>query len=219
MLESFLTIKPYQIGAIHQCRNFMLDSGAFSFAISGRREVTRADAERLADRYCKFIIEHDVDKFFELDLDALYGWDWVRSVTDRIERETKRQPIPVWHPNRRWRGFEEMCERYPYVAIGTTDIRRQINRCVRRFTSYAHERGVKIHGLGYTDTSRLPMTGFDSVDSTAWLFGNMSGGRYEFDGRRMVLRRGGGKAKTYELASHNLARWLLYAERMRKQGR
>ena len=115
-----------------------------------------------------------------MDLDNIKGWDWVKRTSLMLEKNTGVKPIPVWHPNRKKRGFEEMCERYPYIAIGTTDIRKYLSRSLTWFTMTAHRYHSKIHGLGYTKISDLDRSGFDSVDSTSWLYANMTGTVYRF---------------------------------------
>lgn len=186
LLESFYNLPRSRYGDERIFKRFMLDSGAFTLAISRKGSLDDAELRDYVDRYARFIIEHGVRDYFEMDLDHVKGTDWVRSATDWLERETGVTPIPVWHPCRKARGFEEMCERYPYVAIGTTDIRRQLAKSLGWFVSTAHRYGARLHGLGYTKLDGLASTGFDSVDSTAWLWSNLSGTVYSFDGRTML---------------------------------
>lgn len=186
LLESFYNLPKSRYGDIGTFKSFILDSGAFTLAISRKGELSNDELRRYVRDYARFVVERGVRDYFEMDLDHVKGSDWVRSTTDWLERETGMAPIPVWHPCRKKRGFEEMCERYPYVAIGTTDIRRQLASSVRWFTSTAHRYGARIHGLGYTKLDGLADTGFDSVDSTAWLFSNKSATVYRFDGRTMA---------------------------------
>ena len=185
LLESFYNLPRSRYGDERIFKRFMLDSGAFTLAISRKGSLDDAELRDYVARYARFIAEHGVRDYFEMDLDHVKGTDWVRRTTDWLERETGKVPIPVWHPCRKAKGFEEICERYPYVAIGTTDIRRQLAKSLGWFVSTVHRYGARLHGLGYTKLDGLASTGFDSVDSTAWLWSNLSGTVYAFDGRTM----------------------------------
>lgn len=216
LLESYYYLSSWQVEHIHDFKRFMLDSGAFTLAISRKGSLGDDELRRYVSRYAEFVATHDVTHYFEVDIDHVKGTDWVRRTTDWIERETGKTPIPVWHPCRGAKGFEAMCERYPYVAIGTTDIRKQLSRSVGWFTQTAHRYGAKIHGLGYTKLDGLSNTGFDSVDSTAWLYGNLSGCIYQFDGAMLLKHKApkGKKVKTREACVHNFTEWARFAKHM-----
>jgi hypothetical protein len=78
--------------------NFLLDSGAFSF-MSGA-ECSKEIIEQYCERYIKFIKENNIKYFFELDVDTIFGIEFVEKLRKKIERETGRKPIPVWHKGR-----------------------------------------------------------------------------------------------------------------------
>lgn len=217
LLESFFYLTDWQIAHLGEFKRLMLDSGGFTLAISKRGSLDDSELRDYVSRYAEFVATHDeVAQWFEMDIDHVKGTDWVRSTTDWLERETGKIPIPVWHPCRRARGFEEMCERYPYVAIGTTDIRKQLAKSVRWFTDTAHRYGSKIHGLGYTKLGGLERTGFDSVDSTAWLYGNRGGFAYEFTGTSLVKHKSppGKRIRARDAARHNFIEWVRLSEYM-----
>lgn len=52
---------------IHGCKEFLLDSGAFTFMNSGKKVHWKT----YVDEYIEFINRHDVQQFFELDLYTL----------------------------------------------------------------------------------------------------------------------------------------------------
>ena len=216
LLESFYHMPRRRVGMIDGFKSFMLDSGAYTLAISRNRSIDDSELRDYVARYAAFVAEHGVRDYFEMDIDHVKGTDWVRRTTDWLERETGVAPIPVWHPCRKAKGFEEMCERYPYVAIGTTDIRKQLAKSVRWFTDTAHRYGSKIHGLGYTKLAGLERTGFDSVDSTAWLFSNKSGTIYDFDGRTMRKCKvpDGKRLVIRNNLLHSLVEWAKFSEYM-----
>lgn len=215
-LESFYSLPPSRYGDIGSFKRFMLDSGAFTLAISRKGSLDDAELRDYVARYAAFVVEHGVRDYFELDIDHVKGTDWVRRTTDWLERETGVPPIPVWHPCRKARGFEEMCERYQYVAIGTTDIRKQLAKSVRWFTDTAHRYGAKIHGLGYTKMDGLARTGFDSVDSTTWIFSNKSGTTHDFDGRTIRKRKvpEGKRLIMRNNLLHSLVEWAKFSDYM-----
>ena len=94
--------------------NFILDSGAFSF-FSCKQKV---DFDEYITQYINFINEHDIKLFFELDIDRIIGYDRVKEIRRRLEKETGKCPIPVWHRHLGKEEFLRMCDEYNYVAIG-----------------------------------------------------------------------------------------------------
>ena len=215
-LESFYYLPRSHYGDIGIFKRFMLDSGAFTLAISRKGSLDDAELRDYVSRYAAFVAEHGVRDYFEMDIDHVKGTEWVHRTTDWLERETGVTPIPVWHPCRKARGFEEMCERYPYVAIGTTDIRRQLAKSVGWFTQTAHRYGAEIHGLGYIKLDGLARTGFDSVDSTSWLFSNKVGAVYDFDGHTMRKRKipEGKRLISKNNLLHSLVEWAKFSDYM-----
>ena len=74
LLESFYYIKDWQIELIKGTKDFLLDSGAFTFAASKKTE----DWDRYLERYADFINTYDIKHFFELDIDSIVGYDKVK---------------------------------------------------------------------------------------------------------------------------------------------
>lgn len=184
ILESFYYVDADTERLIPLFGDFMLDSGAFTF-MQGKGVV---DWVEYVERYADFINHNKIDKFFELDIDSVVGYDKVLKLRERLERLTNRQSIPVWHKSRGVDDFLSMCDAYPYVALGgivTGEFKSTEYRHFPRLINEAHKRGAKIHGLGFTALSWLPKCHFDSVDSTAWTTGNRFGFIYRFDGKTM----------------------------------
>ena len=102
--------KPY-------CKDYLLDSGALPFFTKGHSK-TMAEWDRYVDSYIDFINAWDVHHFFELDIDRIVGLEKVEEFRRRIESKTGKQSIPVWHSNRGWQYFVNMCKEYSYVSIG-----------------------------------------------------------------------------------------------------
>lgn len=173
VLESFYYFRTWQIPLIKNAKMFLLDSGAFTF-MNGKKS---ADFHGYLSKYIDFINKYKVDYFFELDVDSVVGYEEVKRMRKRLEKETGKRCIPVWHKSRGKDEFIKMCDEYAYVAIGgivTKEIKKDEYPFFSWFINEAHKRKCKIHGLGFTSLNDLKRYNFDSVDSTSW----KSGGRY-----------------------------------------
>lgn len=196
--------------------NFLLDSGAFTF-MSGNGEAN-ADFDAYVEEYAAFIKKWDIKNFFELDIDSLVGIKEVERLRLKLEKLSGRQPIPVWHKNRGKEYFIRMCEQYPYVSIGgivTKEIPIKIyEKMFPWFIKTAHEHKCKIHGLGYTNLKGLHKYRFDSVDSTAWVYGNISGSIYRFYPHKGTIETtkapAGMKLKSNAAAINNFNEWVKF---------
>lgn len=216
ILESFYYIKDWMIPYIRDYWHFLLDSGAFTF-ITQQQQGGKSDVDWIeyTDRYCDFIIKNNIDLFFEMDIDMIIGLKRVEQLRKRIEQRTGKQPIPVWHKSRGKDYFIQLCKDYPYVAIGGIAI-KVIDPAKFKFFPWfidkAHEHDAKIHGLGFTRLKLLPKYHFDSVDSTSWVYGNISGTIYHFNGRTIVKKKKqpGQRIKTCESAIHNFREWVKF---------
>lgn len=214
VLESFFGIanRRRTENFLHYADSFMLDSGAFSFFGNGKV----ADWNEYITRYIEYINANDVKLFFELDIDKIIGYDRVKEVRRRLERETGKRPVPVWHKHLGKEEFLRMCDEYDYVAIGgiaSKEIMPAEYKYLTWFINEAHKRGAKIHGLGFSWFNWLQTCHFDSVDSTSWSVGNRYGRISFFYGRRIMQhvtppdRHG----KSLPLAIHNLKEWVKFA--------
>lgn len=210
ILESFYYFQEWQIPLIKKSEMFLLDSGAFTF-MNGKKSN---DFDGYLTRYIDFIKKHDVKYFFELDIDSVVGYDKVKQLRKRLEKETGKKCIPVWHKSRGKDEFLKMCDEYDYVAIGgivTKEITKDQYPFFTWFLNEAHKRGCKVHGLGFTSIADLPKYHFDSVDSTSW----KSGGRF---GQLHIYKNGTIKTITQKskravyraIDTNNFNEWLKY---------
>lgn len=218
VLESFFDIRKRRaMTMLKYVDNFILDSGAFSFIQSGRQ----TDWNEYVTKYIDFIREYNVQLYFELDIDKLIGYERVKEIRRRLERETGKRPIPVWHKRLGKEEFLKMCDEYDYVAIGgivSKEIVKDEYKYFPAFIREAHKRGAKIHGLGFTDCKYLRYCHFDSVDSSSWTIGNRYGRIAHFDGKKMsqTSRPPNTRIVSLPLAIHNFTEWVKfsnYAER------
>lgn len=197
--------------------SFLLDSGAFTFMQNTHKG--RIDWDTYVKEYGAFINKYDIQLFFELDIDSLVGLKEVERLRFLLESVTGKKPIPVWHKGRGKDYFIKMCENYPYVAVGGI-VAKEIpvetyKTAFPWFIKTAHQHGAKIHGLGFTQTSELHKYHFDSVDSTAWLYGNRGGYLYRFNPRAATLFdkikvRQGCRLKSNEAAALNFTEWVKF---------
>lgn len=188
ILTSFYSVSKWQIPYIHKVDKFFLDSGAYTLFSTGH-SMTMSDWENYTDRLGDFINENDIKYFFEVDVDRIIGLEAVEYLRRRLETRTGKKCIPVWHKNRGWDYFEKMCYEYPFVAIGGVAGNpdgKKIEKFFPKFIDCAHSYGTRIHGLGYTNTAKLPLYHFDSVDSTSWSSGYRFGTINKFNGKRII---------------------------------
>lgn len=201
---------------IPRLKGFLLDSGAFTFMM-GKASV---NWDEYTEEYAAFINKYDIKLFFELDIDSIVGLKEVERLRAKLENMTGKKPIPVWHISRGKDYFVKMCKEYPYVALGSYMAdgvsKEKIERSFPWFIKTAHEYGAKIHGLGYTSLAGLHKYHFDSVDSTAWLYGNRGGYLYKFNPRTGMMDKidvpQGKRLKSSEAAMHNFNEWIKFQE-------
>ena len=218
ILESFYYARDNKVidRLLPHINNFLLDSGAFTFM--NNSGLSSIDWDKYIEEYAEYIKSRKVKLFFELDIDSVVGLSEVERLRKRLESLTGLKPIPVWHRSRGKDYFIKMCESYPYVAIGgivTQEIKRdRYEKLFPWFIETAHTHGSKIHALGYT--GRLKYYRFDSVDSTAWLYGNRGGFIYRFDRHKGELIKIdppiGKRLSSSRAALHNFNEWVKYCQ-------
>lgn len=214
VLESFFYADEVTEKCLPYFGDFLLDSGAFTFMVgSNRKQVVWED---YVERYADFINHNHVQKFFELDIDSLVGYEQVKALRSRLEKLTNRQSIPVWHKSRGKDEFLRMADAYPYVALGgivSKEWSKEEYNFFPWFISQAHKRKARIHALGFTQLEGLKKYHFDSVDSAAWTTGHRFGYIYQFTGSTMVKHDapdGHRLAEPYAVALINFTEWVKF---------
>ncbi len=170
LLESFEYLNDEKMKA-YGAHNFLLDSGAFTFMNKKNGSV---DWEKYILEYGNFIKKHDIDLFFELDIDSIVGLKEVENLRYRLEEVTSKKCIPVWHKSRGLDYWKKMVVEYDYVAIGgivTREIKRSEHNIFTHLLKIAKDNNCKVHGLGYTNLKGVKKYPFYSVDSTSWISG------------------------------------------------
>ena len=220
ILESFYYCHSDKLvkAIIPKLKNFMLDSGAFTFFTLGRK----VEWIKYIDRYIDFINENKVELFFELDIDILIGYEKVLKLRRYLEKGVGRKCIPVWHKNRGKDEFLRLCDEYDYVSIGgiaSNEIKTEDYKLFPWFINEAHKRNTKIHALGFTNLNGLRKYHFDSVDSSTWTYGNRFGYLYKFNGRTLVKHnrpRGMRIADSQAVSIHNFNEWIKFQRYAKK---
>lgn len=167
--------------------------------------------------YIEFIEEYSPNYYFELDIDSIVGYDRVKEIRRRLERETGKRPIPVWHKRLGKEEFLRMCDEYDYVAIGgiaSKEIIPTEYKYLPALIREAHKRGTKVHGLGFSHNAWLPICHFDSVDSTSWTYGTRNGQIYFFIPKKgciYVRSPKGFKAREDRVPGHNFVEWVKFS--------
>ena len=217
ILESFFYADADTERLMPHFGDFLLDSGAFTFMQSAKNHV---NWDEYIERYADFINRNHVDKFFELDIDSVVGYERVKQIRKRLERLTGRQSIPVWHVSRGKDEFIRHAQEYPYIALGGLvdgaakgEYARSLWKYFPWFIQTAHKNGAKIHALGFTSLEGIRRYHFDSVDSTAWTTGNRFGYLYFFDGKTMIKKdapKGHRIADSRAAALHNYTEWIKF---------
>lgn len=82
----------------HRYRDFILDSGAFTY-MNGK-DGSNVNWDLYVEKYAQVINEYDIDKFIELDIDSVVGLLEVERLRKKLEQLTNKQPIVVWHKSR-----------------------------------------------------------------------------------------------------------------------
>lgn len=213
MLESFFYFCNFQKPLIKTADLFLLDSGAFTFMNGANGKV---NWDEYISKYIAFINENDVEHYFELDIDAIVGYEEVKRMRARIESETGKKSIPVWHKSRGMDEFKRLVKDYDYIAIGgfaIKHIKQNEYPIIRKMVQYAYESGTKVHGLGFTP-KEVTKYKFYSVDSTTWLSCRRFGSLFKYDNgqMRMVTPKNHGtrKDRQREIEVLTMKEWIKY---------
>lgn len=225
ILESFYSGERECLKILKRCSldNFLLDSGAFTF-MNGKKTTKDILLDYL-DKYIAFINKYNIKYFFELDVDVIFGVEFVEYMRNKLERETRKKCIPVWHKGRGVEYWKKMVERYDYVAIGglvTKEIKEKEYYLIKKMVNYAVMNGVKVHGLGFTKTKKIlnEKWMFYSVDSSSWLSSATRGQKLQVfkNGYMQNLNkeRNRYKANIQKMAEFNFLEWCKYQKYMDK---
>lgn len=186
LLMSFLEGKKLNLTRL-DTKQLLLDSGAFTYL--NTKKNAKLDWDKYIIEYAEFINKHNIDLFFELDIDPIVGLKEVERLRAKLEKITNKQCIPVWHKSRGLEYWKKMCKEYNYIAIGgivTKEIKQTQYKIFAPLLKIAKENKCKVHALGFTRSRELHKYKFYSVDSTNWIttrFNNY----YIFNGKMGIM--------------------------------
>ena len=151
---------------------YLLDSGAFSYMNNPKKTF---NLKNHLKQYCYYINEFDIKNFFELDLDIFMSLEEIENVRRKIFLETHKQPIIVFHQERKAAYWTKMCKENAFIAIGglvtgNNWYSAEGQRTLLEMCDEAHSYGTLVHGLGFTPLTLLNSHTmfFDTIDSTTW---------------------------------------------------
>lgn len=210
-------------------RGFIMDSGAFSLLGSQKHKTKGVNWDEYVERYADLVNKYEIENFIELDLDAIIGIEEVERLRAKLERLTGRQCMPVWHKSRGWDYWLRMVSEYKYVCIGgiaAWDITPGEIGIFRPLLNESRKHDCKVHGLGFTSTTKLAQFPFYSVDSSTWNSGERWGRLSKFvNGKIGSIYPPKGKriASSSEQRSsilqYNFREWCKYCYYMDDEGR
>jgi len=197
---------------IPDCEHYILDSGAYSIQLG-----KVVDWDKYLDSYIELIkSSSNVHQYVELDIDSVVGLSQVEQWRDKLEAETGREPIPVWHKAMGDDGWINLVNSYQYVGIPCKNPKEKLDENYwNRFIRLAHENNVKVHGFGVSANEKILRYDFDSIDSSSWAGGCRFGVRYRFTGDSIQLYREdgyleGGAPDVKEMNRTNMIEWIKF---------
>ena len=220
VLESFFYFKEWQIPLIYSSKDFLLDSGAFTFLNS--KKTKKPDFDDYLQNYINFINKYDIKLFFELDIDSAVGYKKVLEYRKRLEYGTNKKCIPVWHRSRGKDEYYKLCENYDYIAIGglaLKEIKRTEHKALNSLCGIAKKYNCKVHGLGFTPKNAIDYK-FYSVDSTSWLSGWKYGQIFTFKNNKIFVKEYPTKRiiKGKEVHKFNIQEWIKFQKYLYYKG-
>lgn len=168
----------------------MVDSGAFTFFAEADKGIEHDldFYEDYADRYIEFLDRYSeyICAAADLDIYSLTGDEFVeRLQTEHFLPFERSSGVPicyVWHPMLGIEGWVDMCSRFDYVGIGSSERSSDLYNPLMRI---ARDYLTKVHVMGYAETLVMHKWEFFSVDQTTWLVGKQFADLCVFDGRRI----------------------------------
>ncbi len=209
ILETFYNVKNGDELFFDKCADFLMDSGAFS-VMNSKAQRNKFDPMEYTKKYGKYVKDHNIKDFIELDIDGVYGIQIYKDCLHRLQDITGRDPIRVMHS---WRGkeyFQELTKKKDFVCLGGIAGTQNINlarSCLQWFVDTAHENNCRIHGLGIGSSELIRKHNFDSVDSARWLTSMQFGHLYRFNGHELCKYPGSEGCKEGEHLTRKFSAW------------
>jgi len=199
---------------IPQFKDFMLDSGAFTFMQGKAARAKGLNLDDFTRDYAIFVRDNNIKTFLELDVDHVVGPEKYDYYNKMLQDITGREPLYVMHRHRGADWLHKTLESHKCICIGgIAKIRRQIVLPYIKWVVHtAHKAGAKIHGLGVSDSKLIRDVPFDSGDSTAWTTGIRFGTFPYFDGHDIKIKKDiDVRIKRMETLLYSVNEWIKYA--------
>lgn len=214
-LDSYLTLsKQANFMSPHAFDDFILDSGVFSY-LNGK-DGSKVDWDKYVVDYAAFVKKHKIKNYVEVDIDRMVGLEVVEKLRAKLESLVGWQSMPVWHMNRSYDKWLEICRSHSYICFGaflTDNLPESKYPYVRQFIADAKKENCRVHGLGFTSMKWLRVLPFYSVDSSSWTAGSRFGHVVHFDGKNInpINRPANTKVRDQkQLAYHNFFEWVKF---------
>lgn len=219
ILQSFASISSCNCEKFALCKDFLMDSGAFTI-MNSKQKKKNFDIFQFAKEYGEFIKKWNVQNFIELDIDSVFGMQAYVDCLHILQDITGREPIRVMHT---WRGkeyFEELTKKKDFVCLGGIAGTQNMNLArseLQWFVDIAHKNNCKIHGLGIGNMNLIRKHNFDSIDSANWMIYPKYGGLARFNGHELVkyqsseITEKNERIMTEFLARKSLKEWEIFS--------
>ncbi|CAB4135793.1 hypothetical protein UFOVP286_59 [uncultured Caudovirales phage] len=221
-LLSYHSFPKMLLPVIHKYKDFILDSGIFTYLNLDKykKQASSIDWQKYLVDYSNFVRENRIKNYVELDLDNVIGLQEVERLRQELEKRVGWKTMPVWHINRGYDKWLEICRNYDYICFGsflTDNLSQNKYRTINKFISDASKCNYKVHGLGMTSMKWLQILKFYSVDSSSWLAGVRYGTVPYFDGKiiKTIKKPTNHQIKdSKKLARHCMYEWIKYSKYM-----
>jgi hypothetical protein len=214
-LDSYLAIRENE--DITRYKDFILDSGIFTY-LKGTKQGN-IDWDKYVEQYAALVKKKEIRNYVEVDVDSIIGLDETERLRRKLEKIVGWKSMPVWHMNRGYDKWLEICRDYDYICFGaflTDSLSTKKYRMIKTFLSDANKSKTKVHGLGFTNFSWMSKLHFYSVDSSSWLSGVRYGHVCIYENgiiRNIQKPSASFKIKDIkELAKHNFKQWVLFTK-------
>lgn len=205
ILQSFAYVSSCECEKFALCKNFLMDSGAFTI-MNSKSTRKNFDIVQFTKDYGAFIKKWNVKDFIELDVDSVFGMQTYIDCLHMLQDITGCDPIRVMHT---WRGkdyYEELTKQKDFICLGgiAGTENMNLNRSeLQWFIDVAHKNKCRIHGLGIGNMNLIRKYNFDSVDSANWCSAHRFGALLRFDGHELCKYEGSEGARPGEHIATN----------------
>ena len=149
-LDSYFDIKS-KSSYHYKFKDYILDSGVFTYLTS--KKDKKVDWDKYVYEYANYVKKEGIINYVEVDVDVKIGLKEVERLRQNLEKSVGYNGIPVWHLNRGYDKWLEICKDYDYICFGaflTDGLKESKFNFVKKFLFDAKKNNSKVHGLGMT---------------------------------------------------------------------